>query len=111
MSVEQGLTSWKIQRRYTEFRQLHQTIISASGLDLIFPGKKMTGNQNKDFIASRQVALQQFISCLCLDPILRHSLAFKTFLSPAVNFTDCTQTSNEHGNSKEKRLNKHFSFE
>lgn len=87
MTVEQGVSSWRIQRRYNEFRQLHQTISSLSGLDLPFPGKKMTGNQNKDFIASRQAALQHFISLLCLDPILRHSLAFKTFLSP-VNHLD-----------------------
>ena len=38
-------TTWTVQRRYNDFRNLHLSIqTSVSGLDIQFPGKKMTGN-------------------------------------------------------------------
>ena len=38
-------TTWTLQRRYTDFRNLHLLLQNnIAGLDIKFPGKKMTGN-------------------------------------------------------------------
>jgi hypothetical protein len=38
-------TAWTLQRRYTDFRNLHLSLQNnVAGLDIQFPGKKMTGN-------------------------------------------------------------------
>ena len=80
-----GGASWKIQRRYNEFRQVHQSLAGNCGFDLEFPGKKITGNKDREFIAARQAALQGFISMLCSHPSLKHSMTLKNFLSPYIS--------------------------
>ncbi|KZC04957.1 PX domain-containing protein kinase-like protein [Dufourea novaeangliae] len=49
--------SWRVSRRYNDFIQLNAAL-SASGLDLSLPPKKIIGNMEPDFIAQRQIALQ-----------------------------------------------------
>ena len=89
IGVEQKGTPWDIQRRYTDFRVLHQNVISACGQDnLDFPKKKMTGNKDREFVAARQVALQNYLSALTTHPTLRHSLMLKKFLNPVVYSPD-----------------------
>ena len=83
MTVVHNGSTWSIQRRYTDFRVLHQTLCTLSGMDLDFPGKKMTGNKDRDFVALRQNALQNFISFVTTHSIMKHSLALKKFLNPA----------------------------
>ena len=85
IAVEQKNTQWDIQRRYTDFRLLHQNVTSSCGQDdLDFPKKKMTGNKDREFVATRQVALQNFLTSLTTHPTLRHSLMLKKFLNPVV---------------------------
>ena len=47
-----------------------------------FPGKKMTGNKEREFIAGRQIALQNFMNFITTHPNLRHSVTLKMFLNP-----------------------------
>ena len=49
--------SWRVCRRYNDFVQLHQAL-SASGINLPLPPKRIIGNMEPDFIAQRQAALQ-----------------------------------------------------
>ena len=89
INVEQKGTSWTIQRRYTDFRLLHQNIISNCGQDnLNFPKKKMTGNKDREFLASRQNSLQTFLISLTTHPTLKHSLMLKKFLNPLIFSTN-----------------------
>ena len=85
ISVEQKGTTWTIQRRYTDFRLLYQNVISACGQDnLNFPKKKMTGNKDREFVATRQMALESFLNNLTTHSTLKHSLMLKKLLNPVV---------------------------
>jgi PX domain-containing protein kinase-like protein len=94
VTVEQNGVSLSVQRRYTDFRQLHASITNGSGLELEFPGKKMTGNKDREFVAARQMALQAFLTNVVTHPSLRHALILKRFLNPLIyssNFNgNCT---------------------
>ncbi|CAG9539086.1 unnamed protein product [Cercopithifilaria johnstoni] len=61
--------SWRIQRRYAQFRKLNSQI-EKFGADLGFPPKKFIGNAKKAFIKQRMQALQEFLDAICLHPIL-----------------------------------------
>jgi len=45
-------TTWTVQKRYTDFRNLHLALQNNfnGGLDIQFPGKKITGNLGKKLI-------------------------------------------------------------
>ncbi|XP_076248575.1 PX domain-containing protein kinase-like protein isoform X1 [Calliopsis andreniformis] len=73
--------SWRISRRYNDFVQLNAAL-SISGIDLALPPKKIIGNMEPDFIAQRQVALQNFLNTILMNPILASSLPMKKFLDP-----------------------------
>ncbi|VDO16689.1 unnamed protein product [Brugia timori] len=49
--------SWRIQRRYAQFRKLNSHI-KKIGADLGFPPKKFIGNAKETFIKQRMLALQ-----------------------------------------------------
>lgn len=54
--------TWNIQKRYREIRELHDELRLRHGDNLpSFPGKRLFGNQDPAFIASRQVSLQQYL--------------------------------------------------
>ncbi|TRY75081.1 hypothetical protein TCAL_10804 [Tigriopus californicus] len=74
------LLSWTVRRRYSDFRNLKAVIQESSGLDFSFPAKKITGNLNEDFVASRQSGLQGFLDQVLAHPYLRTSTALKRFL-------------------------------
>lgn len=83
INIEQNGLQWSIQRRYTDFRLLHASITSnASGIEVEFPGKKITGNKVREFIAQRQMALENFLANVVAHPVLRHSWMLKSFLNP-----------------------------
>ncbi|OAD59656.1 PX domain-containing protein kinase-like protein [Eufriesea mexicana] len=73
--------SWRVSRRYNDFIQLNATL-SISGIDLALPPKKIIGNMEPDFIAQRQVALQNYLNNILMNPILASSLPMKKFLDP-----------------------------
>ena len=88
MNIEQNGLQWNIQRRYTDFRLLHQALASNSSIDIEFPGKKFTGNKDRDFVALRQNALQNFLWNVTSHPILRQSLTLKKLIHPLVYSTN-----------------------
>ena len=55
--------SWRVCRRYNDFVQLNGAL-SASGLNLPLPPKRIIGNMEPDFVARRQAALQVGITHL-----------------------------------------------
>ncbi|VDK62351.1 unnamed protein product [Onchocerca ochengi] len=61
--------SWRIHRRYAEFRKLNSQI-EKFGADLGFPPKKFIGNAKEVFIKQRMLALQEFLDAICLHPFL-----------------------------------------
>lgn len=73
--------SWRVSRRYNEFVQLNCTL-SISGLDLSLPPKKIIGNMGVEFIAQRQIELQNYLKTVLMNPILASSLPMKRFLDP-----------------------------
>lgn len=73
--------SWRVSRRYNDFIQLNGAL-SVSGLDLPLPPKKILGNMDADFVAQRQVALQNYLNVVLMNPILASSLSMKHFLDP-----------------------------
>ncbi|XP_067212547.1 PX domain-containing protein kinase-like protein isoform X3 [Linepithema humile] len=77
--------SWRVSRRYNDFVQLN-TALSISGLDLPLPSKRIIGNMEPDFIAQRQIALQNYLNIVLMNPILASSLPMKKFLDPE-NYT------------------------
>ena len=85
-----GSTTWTVQKRYSDFRTLHQNLVSNSGLDIEFPAKKMTGNKEREFIATRQLSLQNFITFITSHPNLKHSLMLKMFLHPVAYSANIT---------------------
>ncbi|XP_063988031.1 PX domain-containing protein kinase-like protein isoform X1 [Diachasmimorpha longicaudata] len=73
--------SWRISRRYNEFVQLN-TALSISGIELPLPPKRIIGNMDTDFIAQRQIGLQNYLNTVLMNPILASSLPMKHFLDP-----------------------------
>ncbi|XP_033222131.1 PX domain-containing protein kinase-like protein isoform X1 [Belonocnema kinseyi] len=77
--------SWRVCRRYNDFVQLNGALW-ASGLNLPLPPKRIIGNMEPDFVARRQVALQNYLNVVLMNPILASSLSMKKFLDPE-NYT------------------------
>ncbi|CAE7031499.1 KIF16B [Symbiodinium natans] len=63
-------SSWNLQRRYRALRELHDELKLRYGENLPhFPAKRFFGNNDPAFIASRQVALEQYITgVLAIEP-------------------------------------------
>ncbi|KAL0108358.1 hypothetical protein PUN28_015118 [Cardiocondyla obscurior] len=76
---------WRVSRRYNDFVQLNAAL-SISGFDLPLPPKRIIGNMEPDFIAQRQIALQNYLNIVLMNPILASSLPMKKFLDPE-NYT------------------------
>ena len=73
--------SLQVHHRYSDFATLHQAL-SASGLPLQLPPKKVFGNTERQFLQERQAGLQQLLEEILKDPLLRNCLMVKKFLSP-----------------------------
>ena len=69
----------KVKRRYSDFVALHETL-KVSGLELSLPPKKLLGNMEREFIASRQAGLQQLMNEILENPILASCVTVKKFL-------------------------------
>ena len=80
-------SSWDIQRRYREFRELHDSLFSFYGEALPeMPGKRIFGNQDPTFVIERQVALESYLqrvlqlecrACRALSPQTRQFLGLE----------------------------------
>ncbi|KAF7995497.1 hypothetical protein HCN44_006604 [Aphidius gifuensis] len=73
--------SWRISHRYNDFVQLNNAL-SISGIDLSLPPKKIIGNMDAEFVAQRQIGLQNYLNTILMNPILASSLPMKHFLDP-----------------------------
>ncbi|XP_059099081.1 PX domain-containing protein kinase-like protein isoform X2 [Tigriopus californicus] len=104
------LLSWTVRRRYSDFRNLKAVIQESSGLDFSFPAKKITGNLNEDFVASRQSGLQGFLDQVLAHPYLRTSTALKRFLDD-VSWRDNFQDLALHSVSNFCRANESIQIE
>jgi len=82
MRVQRGVKKencWKVKRRYSDFVALHESL-KVSGLELSLPPKKLLGNMEREFIASRQAGLQQLMNEILENPILASCVTVKKFL-------------------------------
>lgn len=62
ISVHVGETSWTVRRRYKQFVELHNKLVSAHGVaEDVLPPKKMFGNRDEEFIKIRQIKLQKYL--------------------------------------------------
>lgn len=73
--------SWFVRRRYNDFLSLHHSL-QPSGINLPLPPKKIIGNMNRNFIAERQIALQNYLDIVLNHPLLSSQLVVKKFLDP-----------------------------
>lgn len=73
--------SWHIYKRYNDFLSLN-IVLQVSGVILPLPPKKLIGNMEREFIAERQVALQNYLNVVLMNPILASSLPVRKFLDP-----------------------------
>ncbi|XP_067125453.1 nischarin-like [Centruroides vittatus] len=56
---------WRVNHRYSEFRELHDKLTSQFGIDKnLLPPKKLFGNQSEVFIKCRQMDLQLYLQKL-----------------------------------------------
>ncbi|KAL4226568.1 hypothetical protein ACF0H5_014553 [Mactra antiquata] len=93
LKVQRGISSeiaWLLKKRYTDFASLDNDL-KLSNITLPLPPKKVFGNFDRDFVAERQLGLQNFITELLSKSVLANSLPVKRFLDPdnySVNFTE-----------------------
>ncbi len=61
-----GKHGWMVQRRYTQFCQLHAqlTDVGLAGLPEL-PGKKLVGNMEPEFVEQRRVGLEGYLQQVC----------------------------------------------
>ena len=75
--------TWTINRRYSEFHQLHQRLrvryVSVRGLD--FPRRRMVMKFQSEFLQKRRLALEKYLKNLLLLPEVCRSREFRAFLS------------------------------
>ncbi|KAK3316106.1 putative methyltransferase-domain-containing protein [Apodospora peruviana] len=78
--------TWVIQRRYSEFLDLHQKLRSRypSVRNLDFPRRRMVMKLQSDFLQKRRVALEKYLSELLLLPDVCRSRDLRAFLSQSV---------------------------
>jgi len=69
-----GETTWTLQKRYSELRNLHEQLRVRHGDALPpFPGKRIFGSMDPAFVSARQAGLQQYI-----DGVLRIEREIRT---------------------------------
>ncbi|PAA51490.1 hypothetical protein BOX15_Mlig032250g2 [Macrostomum lignano] len=73
--------SWKVYRRYNDFVSL-DNVLKISGYELPLPPKKWVGNKGREFVATRQKELQNYVNVLLSIPLLEQSFPVKQFLDP-----------------------------
>lgn len=61
-----GKHGWMVQRRYTQFRQLHEqlTAVGLVGLPEL-PPKKLMGNMAAEFVEQRRLGLESYLQQVC----------------------------------------------
>ncbi|XP_077982447.1 PX domain-containing protein kinase-like protein isoform X2 [Glandiceps talaboti] len=70
---------WQINRRYSDFAALHENL-KISAIQLPLPPKKVFGNMEREFVAERQRALQNYLNIILANQMLSNSLYVKQFL-------------------------------
>lgn len=91
--VQRGVSSdhsWQVIRRYSDFDALN-TSLTACGVVLPLPPKKLIGNMDREFIAERQRGLQSYLDRIAQNPLLCSCLSVKRFLDPSNYSTNYTE--------------------
>lgn len=91
--VQRGVSSdnsWQVIRRYSDFDALN-TGLTACGVALPLPPKKLIGNMDREFIAERQRGLQTYLDRITQHPLLCSCLSVKRFLDPNSYSTNYTE--------------------
>ncbi|XP_033824219.1 sorting nexin-20 [Periophthalmus magnuspinnatus] len=73
-----------IERRYSDFAKLHQTLLQEFQEELdeiLLPRKILTGNFNPECLLERRIALQDYIAKLYAKRCVRHSEHFANFFT------------------------------
>ena len=79
--------SWTIQRRYSEFHDLHEKLVALRKVDqALLPPKKLLWNQSKSFVEKRRQDLENYLQELLnessyLPTPLLHFLEFDIYVS------------------------------
>uniref|UniRef100_T1J845 PX domain-containing protein n=1 Tax=Strigamia maritima TaxID=126957 RepID=T1J845_STRMM len=83
LRVERATTSsWQVIRRYNDFVSLNAAL-QISNVELPLPPKKIFGNMDREFVAERQIGLQNYLNAVLAHPIISSSVYVKKFLDPA----------------------------
>ncbi|XP_050309886.1 sorting nexin-21 [Anthonomus grandis grandis] len=93
ISGNDDLTPSVIQRRYTQFQNLYNSLYKefpAKLGDISFPKKAYTGNFSNELIMERSTAFEQFLKHIASDSQLRTSKAMHLFLQEP-ELTDAKQ--------------------
>jgi len=81
--LRSGDVAWELQRRYNEFRQLHDQLCAARGISQklpTLPPKRMFGGFSKDFLEKRRADLEQYLQTLVYEPALLTNDLVRDFL-------------------------------
>jgi len=78
-----GAKVWVVKRRYSNFYELHEQLCRALGKKVVtakLPGKKALGNMKAEFVSSRRIHLEEYLTQLVtIDPVLRSPI-FASFI-------------------------------
>ncbi|CAG9315900.1 unnamed protein product [Blepharisma stoltei] len=74
--------SWNFKRRYSVLRKISESLKKFSK-DAQFPGKKVFGNKNSNFLEQRRNDLQRYFQELVKNPSIYSSPIFQEFMKPS----------------------------
>ncbi|CAI9714841.1 domain-containing kinase isoform X1 [Octopus vulgaris] len=87
--------NWTIKKRYSDFVALDAEL-HMSNIELAIPPKKMFGNMEREFVAERQLGLQQYLNSILEYPLLASSLIVKRFLNAKSYSDNLRETALQH---------------
>ena len=63
IQVKVGSVEWTIKHRYSEFAELHETLVQEHCVEKdILPPKKLIGNKNEAFVEKRRFQLETYLN-------------------------------------------------
>nr|CAX73697.1 Sorting nexin-18 [Schistosoma japonicum] len=81
--ITNSLSHTQVSRRYKHFDWLHSRLLSKYPCVCIppLPEKAITGRYEDDFVDERRKWLQQWLTRMCMHPVISHSSVFLHFLT------------------------------
>uniref|UniRef100_T1JDN5 PX domain-containing protein n=1 Tax=Strigamia maritima TaxID=126957 RepID=T1JDN5_STRMM len=83
-----GKYQWTVSRRYSDFFDLNEKLLSSKSIDrFLLPPKKLFGNQTESFIKQRKADLEKYLKALfILDPFPQCVVPFLEFDKYEIRF-------------------------